>query len=70
MLQRILSAICKKEHYDIEGKRYYVREVIGEGFVHVHRIKIQTVFHSNRLFSGVSAQSNLSLKVAVTEFSL
>ena len=31
MLQRILSVLCAKEHYEIDGKRYFVRELIGQG---------------------------------------
>lgn len=31
MLRRIFSVICSKDYYDIDGKRYYVRELIGQG---------------------------------------
>lgn len=31
MFHRVLNFLCSKEHYDIDGKRYYVRELIGEG---------------------------------------
>ncbi|XP_046631674.1 serine/threonine-protein kinase 16-like isoform X2 [Daphnia pulicaria] len=31
MLQRIFSVFCSREYYDIDGKRYFVRELIGQG---------------------------------------